>query len=149
MTTLPLWENETLIQLGKKIRRNRARILSDEEVDLLASGVRAVLGAAFAELPRGITVRVGDVVRWASLRARCEQARAQQGLSIKEAALALRLPQYRLKAVEAGSPSEIKAEMAWSYFQLLGIERWVKRWARANRELALRMGIILGRSSGS
>jgi len=136
-----------LISLEKKLRRNKTRILNDGEVDLLASGVRAVLGTVFAQIPRHMTVRVDDIVRWASLTARCEQARAQQGLSIKDVALALRLPQYRLKAVEAGTLSEIKGEVALQYFRFLGIERWVKRWARANRELAVRVGIVFGRPS--
>ena len=140
-------KNETLTEVVRKLRRNKATILSDEEVDLLARAMRAVLGPAFAEIPRHLTVRVDDIVRWASLTARCEQARAERGISIKDVALALRLPQYRLKAVEAGTLREIKGEVALQYFRFLGMERWVKRWARANRELAVRVGIVFGRPS--
>ncbi len=80
-------------------------------------------------------------MRWSSLKERCEQARAARGMSLREAALALKVPMYRLAAVEAGTLGELKPDVARQYFRFLGIEPWVRRWSRANRGLAKRTGI--------
>ena len=50
--------------------------------------------------------------------------------------VALGIPQYRLRAIENGLLREIRAGLARRYFHFLGIDEWVARWCRANRELA-------------
>ena len=52
------------------------------------------------------------------------------------------IPQFRLRAIENGLLSEIRPELAHKYFRCLGIEEWVARWCRANRELAQRAGLL-------
>lgn len=128
-------------RLVRKLRRDEASILTDAEVQLLAAEMRRLLGPAFAEVTGISGFRLGDTVRWLSLKARCEQARADRGLSLKEAAVAFKVPRYRLAAVEAGARGEFKPEIARRYFQFLGIEPWVRRWSRANPRIARRVGI--------
>jgi transcriptional regulator with XRE-family HTH domain len=72
---------------------------------------------------------------------RAKQTRASRGLSIKDVSTQLKIPRYRLTAIEEGRLSEVKPEIALRYFQFLGIESWVKRWSRANLVLAKRVGI--------
>lgn len=55
--------------------------------------------------------------------------------------VALKVPRYRLEAVEAGRLGELTPEIAHRYFIFLGIESWVKRWLRANPGLARRAGL--------
>lgn len=52
------------------------------------------------------------------------------------------IPQYRLRAIESGQLSAIRPDLARRYFRTLGIEDWVTRWCRANRELAARAGLL-------
>lgn len=52
------------------------------------------------------------------------------------------IPQYRLRAIESGRLSEIRPTLAQRYFRILGIEDWVMRWCRANRNLAIRAGLL-------
>jgi hypothetical protein len=56
--------------------------------------------------------------------------------------VALKVPRYRLAAIEAGTRGELKPEIARRYFRFLGIEPWVRRWSRANLQLARRVGIV-------
>lgn len=38
--------------------------------------------------------------------------------------------------------SDIQPDLAHRYFRFLGIEEWVARWCQANRELAMRAGLL-------
>lgn len=133
---------ETVKRLERKLRRSNAGILTDAEVRLGTAEIKRLLGWEATELLQGSRIRSQDTVRWSSLKTRCEQARAERGLTLKEAAGALKVPRYRLEAVEAGRLAELKPEIAHRYFSLLGIESWVKRWLRANPGLARRTGLV-------
>jgi DNA-binding XRE family transcriptional regulator len=132
---------EVLARLERKLNRDKASVLTDAEVRLLAAEVRALFGPTFAEVFGKSSGRLENTVRWLSLKVRCEQARAARGMSLKEAALELKVPKYRLAAIEAGTFGELKPDVARQYFRFLGIEPWVRRWSRANRDLAKRAGI--------
>jgi hypothetical protein len=72
--------------------------------------------------------------------ARCREARGVRG--IRDVSVALRIPLYRLRAIESGHLRDVRADLARRYFRLLGIESWVARWCRANRDLATRVGLL-------
>lgn len=135
-------KTETYKRLERKLRRNTASILTDAEVRLAAAEIKRLLGWEIAALLQGSCIRVQDTVRWSSLTTRCEQARAERGLTLKEVAMALKVPRYRLEAVEAGRLAELKPEIASGYFSFLGIESWIGRWRRANPGLACRAGLV-------
>jgi hypothetical protein len=128
--------------LERKLSLDRAAILNPAEVSALARQVRRLVGPLIADSPVAGGVRVEDGVRWAAVRARCQQARAERGLGIRHVAVGLGLPQYRVKAIEAGAFHEVRAEMARRYFRFLGIEAWVARWCKANPRLARRAGLL-------
>jgi len=134
-------DSEVLARLNKKLRK-KTSILTDEEIRIVAGEVRRLLGQDIVALARGHGVRVEDGLRWQSLRAKCEQERNNRGLTIKDVASQIRRPQYRIRAVEQGGLRELRPEIAHEYFRFLGIVPWVKRWARANQELAERAGIL-------
>lgn len=134
-------------RLNQKLRRDRAVILTNAEVKVVAGEAQRVFGPELADLLNTSRVKFEDVIRWSSLGARCQQARAEHGMSIRDVAIALKVPQYRLQAIEKGTLRELKPTIARRYFQFLGIESWVKRWSRVNRELARRAGIVAGASS--
>ena len=126
--------------LENKLSRDRATVLTASEVRILARQVRRLVEPSLGQSPFA-TTRVEDGVRWASLRARCQQARAERGLGIRHVAIRLQLPQYRLKAIENGQLTEFRSEVARRYFRFLEIEAWIARWCRANPGLALRIGL--------
>ena len=108
----------------------------------MARQVRHFVGPILGDSPFAADIRVEDGVRWAAVRARCEQARGARGVGIRDVAVALGLPQYRLKAIEAGTLRELKPDMAQRYFAFLGIDEWVTKWCAANRGLARRAGLL-------
>lgn len=78
--------------------------------------------------------------------ARCAQARGARG--IRDASVAIGIPQYRIRAIESGQLTEFRVDFARHYFRFLGIEAWVTTWCRANRELVTRVGLVTTRQRG-
>jgi ribosome-binding protein aMBF1 (putative translation factor) len=126
--------------LAKKLHK-RTSILTDDEVAFVTQELGRALGPESSEIIKSYGLVMSDTVRWGSLRARCEEEREKRGLSLKDISSTLKIPQYRLRAIEQGTLREMKAEFAHRYFRHLGIESWAKRWARGNADLARRSGI--------
>lgn len=91
-------------------------------------------------LPADILDRSEDTIRWHARGARCAQVRGAGG--IRDIAVATGIPQYRLRAIETGRLPEFRLDLAGRYLRFLGIEAWIARWCRANRELATRVGLL-------
>jgi len=130
-----------LVRLEQKLARDPCAILSGAEIRVLDREVRRALLASFP----GIEARLAhseDSTRWHALGARCREARGARG--IRDVSVVLGIPQYRLRAIEGGLLREVRADLARRYFRFLGIEEWVSRWSRANRELAIRAGLLDG-----
>ena len=117
-----------------------AAILNDREVRYMTDQV----SLALADMPATLITAAPaaeDMVRWSAVAARCRQVRDTRGWSTKDAAKTLKIPHYRIEAVERGPVPGYDLECAVRYFRLLGIETWISRWARANRALARRQGL--------
>ncbi|MFQ5906699.1 MAG: helix-turn-helix domain-containing protein [bacterium] len=127
--------------LVKKLRR-KTSILSDAEVAAAVGLIRSQLKASFGDIVDLSDGRIEDMIRWSALGARCEHERDKRGLSVRDISLRLKIPQYRLKAIESGILGKFEPEMARQYFRFLGIQAWLTRWGKANRELARRAGVI-------
>lgn len=135
-------EEDLQAALARKLR-NQTGIFTDEEVAFLTSMVLNTLKDSFGDNPHFAPQSTEKIIRWSSLRARCEREREKRGLSLKDVSARLKIPQYKLKAIEYGELETFEPVMAKNYFHFLGIERWVARWRRANRELAEQAGLFL------
>lgn len=120
---------------------DETRILSEEEVAQTTKALRKLLREEFPSIKPGFLRSAEDTVRMHSLRLRFRQARESRSLTFKEVATRLKVPQYRLKAVEEGSLSEIDPTVFTKYRDFLGVEQWVCQWVESNRKLAAKLGI--------
>ena len=128
--------------LEKKLATDPSAILNEAEVRLLNRELQRVIASSLAAVPTDMIDRADDAIRWHALGVRCAQARGARG--IRDAAIALGIPQYRLRAIESGRINEFRLDFAKRYFRFLAIEEWVERWCRANRKLASRIGLMNG-----
>ena len=128
-----------LVRLEKKLVSDPCAILGTAEIRLLDREVRRALIASFPGVGAYLN-RSEDTIRWHALGARCAEARGARG--IREVSVALVIPQYQIRAIERGHLREIRPDLVRRYFHFLGIEAWVARWCRANRELARRIGLL-------
>ena len=117
-----------------------AAILTDREVRYLASQVEVAL-ASLPQSTRAAAPAAEDMVRWSAVAARCKQTREERRWTTADAATVLKVARYKIDAVEKGPVRGYELEIAVRYFRLLGLETWIARWARSNRELAQRQGL--------
>ena len=114
------------------------QILTDEQVTQARRLLDSVLAESLPKPSRARRAHVEDTVRWIAVGARCERARRELGCSLREAAQALRVPQYRIKAIESTRLEEVQPDVLQAYVSYLGLQRWYLKWSRANPELASR-----------
>ena len=117
------------------------KILNDSELALLRKAVPQALRPDIAELMDRYGLSVESTIRFASVRAQCKESRFALRLSIKEAAKELRVPQSRLKDIEAGHLPDIQPEVLQQYITLLGLKSWFARWRSMNKDLATELGV--------
>ena len=130
-------------RLERKLAADPTAILDLAEIRLLNRELQHVLVSSLPRLPADILDRSEDTIRWHALGARCAQARGTRG--IRDIAVTTGIPQYRLRAIETGRWTEFCLDLARRYFRFLGIETWIARWCRANRELSTRAGLLNAR----
>src|SRR5712691_1823877 len=114
----------------------RDMILSDAQVELLTEAVHELLGQEFVSASSGRGFNTSRGVRFMAVSARCTAEREHIGLTVKQAAARIKVPQYRLKAVEGGRMSEIRPEVLARYVSFLGLNSWLGRWAKMNGTLS-------------
>ncbi len=103
--------------------------------------ILAKLGPELTEKFNAVGLDSEGIIRYMPLGQKIRKARERKRMSVKEASAALKIPQYRIKAIEEGSFSQIDPEFFQIYARFLGIEDYVESWSGENAELAEELGI--------
>ncbi len=119
-------------------------ILDEQQVTKVATLLKASMGDVVGYAER-LGVSVEDTVRYMSLGSRLTEAREGAGLSVKEVAKRLKLPQYRIRDAES-SAEKVVGGVLEKYVRLVGLGDWFKEWSGQNPELAKRIFVRPGRS---
>ena len=120
----------------------KSDILNERQVATVSKLLRASMGdvVGYAER-RGVSVE--DTVRYMSLAARLREARESAGLSSKEVAKKLKLPQYRIRDAES-SAGNVVGDVLEKHVSLVGLGEWYNEWSRHNPDLAGRISLRQG-----
>jgi ribosome-binding protein aMBF1 (putative translation factor) len=122
----------------------KTTILNDAQIKAIAEIVHNTL-PGLKNMGEDFGIEFDIAIRLVSLCAKCTEAREKLGLSIKDVAKLLAVPQYRIRDIEARTRSKIEPPTLARYIALLGIERWVAKWVAANPELAEELGLAATR----
>ena len=106
-----------------------------------------VFGQEIVDQMKSFGANFEQVIRLSSLGSKCQETREEQGLTIKEAAAKLKVPQYRLKGIEERHGTEILPDVLEKYIKLLKIEKWFQKWAEANPEMAEKLGVEINKDT--
>jgi hypothetical protein len=106
-------------------------------------GVRQKLTSRFGR-PRGFDT--GALIRFLPVSNSCKTARLNRWLSLREIASTLKMPQYRLRAIEESRLRDVDLRVLESYVACLGLETWYGKWKRANRRLVAGLKETAGRT---
>lgn len=110
-------------------------ILNNDELAILANGIHQVLGKSVTLAVEAYGLDVEAIVRFMPVAEKCRIARARKDLSLKDAARALRVPQYRLKDIEENRVGAVDQAVLVLYIELLEIKQWFSRWKAQNSSL--------------
>jgi len=127
--------------IEKMIEKHGAAKIAELMVD--------ALGPDIAKMLNKYGVDGEETVRYMPLNAEIKHARDKKGLTIKDVSKTLKIPQYRIKAIEKGSFSQIEPHFFYAYTEFLGIESYVESWCENNTELADKIGIGREDDSGA
>jgi hypothetical protein len=109
---------------------------------MYAKSIHEMLVGVISDASDGYNINVQDNVRFISVSTHCQEAREMKGINIKEASFILKIPQYRLKAIESGGVSGIRPNDLHAYIKYLDLDKWYKRWKYSNNVLVKKYDLI-------
>lgn len=81
------------------------------------------------------------IIRYSPLAHRFQKSRDLLDLTIKEVAAQLKVPQYKIKAIEEGRHSQLDMAVFHKYTQFLHMDEYIASWSQRNDVLARQLGI--------
>src|SRR3989338_2692898 len=84
-------------------------------------------------------IRPKDMIRFQVVSGMCLSRREKKGLTLKQVALSLKAPQYRLKYIESSSVKHISADILESYIDHLELREWFNSWKKHNLDVYNRL----------
>lgn len=115
--------------------------LNDREAGLVAERIKRALGPDFERAFDNFLGPDGarDLIRFLPVSRRCMKAREEKGLTIKEAASSLKLPQYHLRGIEGTRGLTIRVATLNRYIDFLGLRPWFEAWKADNPDVYERL----------
>ena len=129
------------LQPSREARALRRKLLSDDEVRLMALQLNDAMGEWFHDAMDRYEIDVEANLRFMSVAARVQEARENKHLDLKEAASAVKAPQYRLRDIEQGRLKHVVPDILVNYVNLVGLNTWFGRWKNANVGIVDRLGL--------
>ena len=85
-------------------------------------------------------VGIEDTVRYIAVAEQLRKARETAGMSVKEVASRLGVPQYRIRDAESNGAVAMGAVLE-KYARLVGLHQWYEEWSQHNLDLARRISL--------
>lgn len=82
--------------------------VNSEQADMIVQRVKQALGPHIAGMLTQYPLNIDFLVRFMRIAQLCQARREEKGLSVKDIASQLKVPQYRLKDIEKNSIGSIK-----------------------------------------
>ena len=110
------------------------------EAQHVADAMRQMLGSMMGHVEK-LGVDVEGMAAMVPLASAMQALRKKRGASYKEVAAALKVRQMDIKAIEAGSPSEVDGAILVAYAEWLGISDFLRQWLGNHPKHAAKMGL--------
>ncbi len=122
-------------------KMNQSQILSEDQVKEMTKRLMENLPEGMGQYLAEMLIDPEETVRILSLSRKFAEKRIETEKSIKNLGQELKVPQYRIKAIEEGQVGAIKPTVLRKYSDYLGLNDWCLDWAAINEELAEKLGI--------
>ncbi|MEK7868193.1 MAG: helix-turn-helix domain-containing protein [Candidatus Omnitrophota bacterium] len=109
------------------------QFIDDKMAEKVIDAVDFALGKRITEILGKQSSK--DMIRFNPVGNECGKVREQKGLSIKAVSAQMKIPQYRLSAIEKSDVKHIQPTILESYIDFLGIREWFDSWMRENADV--------------
>lgn len=114
------------------------QFINDETAEKVVNMIDSALGKKITDILGREYSK--DMIRFHPVGEECGKIREQKGLSVKQIATQMKIPQYRLKAVEKSDLTYIQPTILECYIDFLGMRIWFNAWVRENTDVYNRLG---------
>lgn len=113
----------------------RPPVTTDEDIARVAAGIRRQVFREVMEIADRAAAVAEVCIRFSPVGIYCRHARVTRRESVKEAAQAVKLPQYVVNRIEDGDVFDLEMRAVRRYASYLGIDDWYAQWEAANAQL--------------
>ncbi len=106
-----------------------------EQTENIVELAKFQLGENIIKMTSELNINMHHLVRFLPVAKYCKKKREALNLSLKEIGSKLKIPQYKLKAIEETTLHEVKHEILIQYIKFLGIEKEFELWAQENQDI--------------
>jgi len=113
----------------------------DSDLNINDETAEAAVSRIFESMPAlGVAMEKYGInpkfmIRFQPISKLCQKTREAKNLTIKQVAMQLNVPQYRLKDIEAASVEKIVFDVLEKYVDLLGLKDFFSGWAEKNKDI--------------
>lgn len=118
----------------------RFPLFDSEQADEFVELLQIRLGPDFAGIFVNPASNLNHLVRFFYISGLCKERRTEKGLTFKQVSSQLKVPQYRLKAIEKNLIRNIIPEIFDRYIDFLGLQDEFKKWLKKNRDVYEQFG---------
>jgi hypothetical protein len=110
-------------------------IVNSQQADLLLTLAKKQLGPDLACMIANSPINMNHLIRFMGAASMCRMRREEKGIRFKQISSALKIPQYKLKAIEENSVMNIVPEVLNRYVDYLGLGEEFGKWLEENSEV--------------
>jgi ribosome-binding protein aMBF1 (putative translation factor) len=119
---------------GTKKTTDKFPKFKSQQADLISEAVRKFVGPQITDLFDDYGINVNHMIRFRYIAKLCQRTREEKSLSIKQASSKLKIPQYRLKAIERGGVKDIVPDHLERYIDFLEVRDEFNDWLKENKD---------------
>lgn len=114
---------------------NKIPSFTPEQTKNLVELANFQLGEKISSMTSEFNINIHHLIRFMPVAKYCQKKREALNLSFKEIGAKLKVPNYKLKAIEETTLHAVKHEILLQYVKFLGIEKEFELWAQENQDI--------------
>jgi hypothetical protein len=109
--------------------------LNRQEADFVVVKMKEMLGSEVAAMVEKSGLNANQMIRFMHIGSVCRIKREEKGLTLKGVSGQLKIPQYKMKAVEGSDIGSILPDVLQRYADFLGLGAELEAWKQENRDI--------------
>lgn len=114
--------------------------LNKRQAGIVVKKMKEILGPEIVEMINASGLNPSRMIRFQYIASLCKNTREERGLSLKEASKQLKIPAYRLNAIEGSNIHQVVPDFFDKYIEFLGLSDEFEKWQQDNQDICNDIG---------